>query len=219
VARGPHVHDEQYHSTFVEPGPLPPHERTWRHPSELGPTSGDVDATTSFGPHTKMLAAASGVLAFMLVVAIVVTATPDRSDAPTALSATTTPVVAFSSSTLRPAETPRHTIAPAQALLLVSLTAIPNEIASAPQLSQQLPAVADRLPKSSEAVMVQTADVTYHCTWADVALLEMPDGTMVVDGHGDLVAQVDEGEVVALVEDTTTTSSEYSDSSVASSID
>jgi hypothetical protein len=43
--------------------------------------------------------------------------------------------------------------------------------------------------------------VTYHCTWADVGLLEMPDGTMVVDGDGDLVAHVDEGEVIALVED------------------
>ncbi len=43
--------------------------------------------------------------------------------------------------------------------------------------------------------------MTYHCTWADVELLEMPDGTMVADDHGDLVAHVDEGQVVALVED------------------
>ena len=81
------------------------------------------------------------------------------------------------------------------------MSAIPNEIASTPQLSIGLAAVADRLPKSSEAVTVQTEDVTYHCTWADVELLEMPDGTMVVDDHGDLVAHVDEGEVIALVED------------------
>ena len=48
---------------------------------------------------------------------------------------------------------------------------------------------------------MQTEDVTYHCTWADVELLEMPDGTMVVDDHGDLVAHVDEGQVIALVDD------------------
>jgi hypothetical protein len=200
-SRGPRRGISHYDSFFVEPGPLPPHERTWRHPSELGPTSNDVDMTSSFGPHAKLLVAATGALAVMLIAAIVVTATPSRSEAPTALSATTTPVVAFSATSLARVETPRHTIATEQALLMISMSAIPNEIASAPKLSLDSPAVASHLPKSSESVIVQTDDVTYHCTWADVELLEMPDGTMVVDGDGDLVAHVDEGEVIALVED------------------
>jgi hypothetical protein len=156
--------------------------------------------TSSFGPHTKMLAAASGALALMLIVAIVVTATPSASNAPTALSATTNPVVAFAATSLDRSESTRHTIAPAQALVMISMSAIPNEIASAPQLSIELPAVAARLPKASETVMIQTADVTYRCTWGDVELLEMPDGTMVADDRGALVAHVDEGEVVALVD-------------------
>jgi hypothetical protein len=187
----------------VEPGPLPPHERTWRHPSELGPTASDVDAASSIGPHTKMLAAASGVLAMMLIVAIVVTATPNQSDAPIALSATTTPRVAFTSASAstETVKTPRHTIAPATALLLVSLSATPNQVAAAPQLSAALPAVADELPESSDDVMIQTADMTYHCTWADVKLLEMPDGTMVVDEQGQLVAHVDDGEFIPLVDE------------------
>lgn len=138
----------------------------------------------------------------MLIVAIVVTATPNSSNAPTALSATTNPVIAFAANSLDRSESTRHTIAPAQALLMINMSAIPNEIASAPQLSIELPApVAARLPKASETVMIQTADVTYRCTWADVKLLEMPDGTMVADDRGALVAHVDEGEVVALVED------------------
>ena len=154
VARGPQPPAAQYDSTFVEPGPLPPHERTWRHPSELGPTFHDVDNSSAFGSHTKLLAAASGALAIMMIVAIVVTVTPSQSDAPLALSATTTRIVAFSATSLHqpPADeepTPRHTVAPAQALLLVSMSAIPNEIASTPQLSIELAAIADRLPKSS----------------------------------------------------------------------
>ena len=39
-----------------------------------------------------MLAAASGALAIMMIVAIVVTVTPSQSEAPMALSATTTPI-------------------------------------------------------------------------------------------------------------------------------
>jgi hypothetical protein len=201
----------------VEPGPLPPHERAWRHPSELGPTSHDVDAASSLGPHAKMLAAASGALAVMLIVAIVVTATPSPSSAPTALSATTNPAVAFVASSVdKPAAT-RHTIAPAQALLMVSMSPVPNEIASAPELDVEGPTVAARLPKSSEAVMIQTSDVTYRCTWGDVEWLEMPDGTMVADDRGELVAHVDEGKIVALVEDAAASSAAAASSKVLTS--
>ena len=61
--------------------------------------------------------------------------------------------------------------------------------------------MADELPESSDDVMIQTADMTYHCTWGDVELLEMPDGTMVVDDQGELVAHVDDGEFIPLVEE------------------
>ena len=83
----------------------------------------------------------------------------------------------------------------------MSLSATPNQVAAAPQLSAELPALADELPESSDDVMIQTDDMTYHCTWADVELLEMPDGTMVVDEQGQLVAHVDDGEFIPLVEE------------------
>ncbi len=144
----------------------------------------------------------------MMVVAIVVSATPSQSDAPTALSATTTPIVAFSATGLdgrksvevpsSPLTTTRHTVSPADALLLIRMTAIPNEIASTPQFTEKAPAVAEQLPDSLDAVIVQTDDMTYHCTWGVVELLEMPDGTLILDDHGELVAHVDEGEFVAL---------------------
>ena len=188
----------------MEPGPLPPHERAWRHPSELGPTSHDVDGTASFGTFTKTLAAAASALAVMLIGAIVVTATPNSSDAPMMLSVTTNSVVSFAPTSVDRPESTRHSIAPVQAPLMVSMSAIPNEIASAPQLSIEALRVAARLPKPSEAVMIQTADVTYRCTWAEVESLEMPDGIMVADDDGNIVARVVDGEIVALAEDWST---------------
>jgi hypothetical protein len=180
----------------------------------LGPTSADVEVSSSFGPHTKMLAAASGALAIVMIVAIVVSATPSPSDGPTALSATTAPIVAFSPAGLDDLgdvatideplvhrSTTRNTVSVAQTLLLVSMTAIPNEIASAPAFIAKAPIVAEQLPGSRDAVVIQTDDVTYHCTWGVVELLEMPDGTMILDDQGELVAHVDEGEFIARADD------------------
>lgn len=180
----------------------------------MGPTSADVGAASSFGPHTKMLAAASGALAIMMIVAIVVSATPSTSEAPMALSATTTPIIAFTATGLDDIDeattndepfahrsTTRNTVSVAQTLLLVSMTAIPNDIASAPAFTDTSPAVAEELPESLDPVMIQTDDVTYHCTWGVVELLEMPDGTMILDDQGELVAHVDEGEFIALADE------------------
>ena len=89
-----------------------------------------------------------------------------------------------------PSRTPEPT------LLLASLVAIPNEIAAAPQFTGNEPQVAEDPPTASQQVMVQTDDVTYHCTWADVAMLTVPDGAIVVDLDGALVAHVDDGELV-----------------------
>ena len=45
--------------------------------------------------------------------------------------------------------------------------------------------------------MVQTDDVTYHCTWAEVRRARLAhDGAVVVDVDGALVAHVDDGELV-----------------------
>jgi hypothetical protein len=193
-----------YHSVFVEPGPLPPHERTWRHPSELGPTSADVVHSSSSSPHGKLLAIASGALAVAVITAIVVTATPRPSSQPTALSATTLPPFVTSPPTaLRGSKAPSR-IASAVKLaepnpVLASFTPIPNEIASSPLGAHDEPEIADELPETDDAVTVQTDDVTYHCQWDEIRWLDMPDGTIIVDTRGDLVAEVTDGELVALV--------------------
>jgi hypothetical protein len=179
----------------VEPGPLPPHERTWRHPSELGPGVPDEPATHARGPGL-MLVVSTGTLVVALIAVLVVATTPRSTGQSSTLTATTMPafVVTTPVAIIRPEAEPKHV--PAPALLLASLVAIPNEIASAPQITGHKPRVADEAPTSRQRVMVQTDFFTYHCRWALVAMLPMPDGTMVVDLDGELVAYVHDGELV-----------------------
>ena len=93
LARGQRRCAALYDLVLVEPGPLPPHERSWRHPSELGPTQVDID-DSSRSSHANVLALAGGTLAVLAVAALVVAMTPRTSSGPVALSATTTPITA-----------------------------------------------------------------------------------------------------------------------------
>ena len=155
------------------------------------------------GSHAKLLAFASGALAVAVITAIVVTATPRPSSQPTALSATTLPPFVTSppaSETRSQAPSRIESAAKlAEPNLLAAFTPIPNEIASAPQLARDKPDIADELPATDDAVTVQTDAVTYHCQWSEIRWLDMPDGTIIVDTSGDLVAEVTDGELVALV--------------------
>jgi len=67
----------------VEHGPLPPHEREWRHPSELGPPA--HEPTTRSG---RVLIASTATLGLLLVGALAITMTPRRSASPMAASST-----------------------------------------------------------------------------------------------------------------------------------
>lgn len=81
-----------YDLSVVEHGPLPPHERTWRHPSELAAEEHAVARAEPTGGSTRAFAFASGGLGLLAVGSLIVAVTPERSAAPVAVSATTTPV-------------------------------------------------------------------------------------------------------------------------------
>ena len=199
-----------YDLAFVEHGPLPPHERTWRHPSELGPTRADVET----GSSNHLAALAVGALAVVAVAGLVIAMTPRTSSSPTALSATTTPV-----SALRPndptavrqdATAPRVATAAASGLtasripigaLLTSFSAFPHAVTSGPQLTLDGTDVATRLPDDHDIVLVHTEAVTYELPWGEVPFLRMPDGSVVFDGAGALLAHVAGGRLVMLVGD------------------
>ena len=178
----------------MQPGPLPPHERSWRHPSELGPTKVDVET----GSNARVIALATGTLAVIVVAAMIIAITPRRSSAPIALTATTTP--RFLPATQISAE-----LAPAtdnrQSIRLASFSAMPNAIAAAPQFSLDGRQVTPQLPAPTELVLLRTEAVTYRLRWVDVPLLTVPDGSVVVDSQGDLVAHVSRGRLILLVDE------------------
>jgi hypothetical protein len=199
-----------YDLAFVEHGPLPPHERSWRHPSELGPTRADVEA----GSSNHLAALALGALAVIAVGALVVAMTPRTSSSPLALSATTAPVVrSLSPSPPTEAPTvdaPRVATAAAAGLgtsripvgaLLTSFAVLPHAITSGPQLTLDGTAVATTLPDAHAIVLVRTEAVTYQLPWGEVPHLDVPDGSIVFDAAGDLIAHVDDGVLVILVGD------------------
>ncbi|TFH15469.1 MAG: hypothetical protein E4H05_08190, partial [Acidimicrobiales bacterium] len=156
----------------MEPGPLPPHERTWRHPSELGPTKADIDA----GSSNHLAALAVGALAVVAVAGLVIAMTPRTSSSPIALSATTTPVSAVRSNdaTTMPviASSPTRVATATSAglpapripigALLTSFSAFPHAITSGPQLTLDGTGIATELPDVHDIVLVHTEAVTYQ---------------------------------------------------------
>jgi hypothetical protein len=189
----------------VEHGPLPPHERSWRHPSELGPTRADVEVIDPAG-RTPIMALAGGTLAVVAVALMVVAMTPRTSQGPIALSATTVPII-----TRATIESPEQDAPPApraQSLqlstndvLLTSFAAFPHSVTRVPQLDLDGAAVADELPLRDEVVLVRTDSVTYEMRWIHAQSMAAPDGSVVFDLDGELVALVADGELVSLVDD------------------
>jgi hypothetical protein len=196
-----------YDLVLVEPGPLPPHERSWRHPSELGPTRLDVDDT---GRRTQLnlLALGGGTMAVLAVAAMVVAMTPRAASGPVALSATTTPISvravveppadAASAPAAAPA-TARMPL-PAQTALSTSFVAFPHAITVGPQLDVDGTRVAEEAPAGDDNVFVRTEAVTYRLSWDLAQQLEVPDGSVIFDADGELVARVSDGDLLSLVD-------------------
>lgn len=182
-----------YDLVLVDSAPLPPHERTWRHPSELGPTRSDVD--TGSRSHVGVLAA--GALAVFAVAALVVVVTPRPAAGPLSISATTSPVVRV----LSPDPAPFQATLPARPTvrLVSSFTAYPHSIASASVADVDGTSVADEEPSASAAVLVRTDKVTYRLKWSQVPMLSAPDGTVVYDLDGQVVGRFIGGELQTLV--------------------
>lgn len=76
----------------MEPGPLPPHERTWRHPSEVAAEERVLLTAESAAPSTRVLALTTGTFGLLAVAVLVLTVTPHRNEAPIAIGVTTSPV-------------------------------------------------------------------------------------------------------------------------------
>lgn len=194
-----------YDLVLVEPGPLPPHERSWRHPSELGPTRHDVH-DSSAGSRLNLVALGGGTLAVLAVASLVVAMTPRTSSGPVALSATTTPItVRAVVATPTSAATPTSVATPIEVrprtAMLTSFVAFPHTVASGPDFDLDGTEVADTDPRPDDLVFLRTEAVTYRLTWSQAQEMAVSDGSVVFDTAGALVARVADGDVISLVDE------------------
>ena len=198
-----------YDLVFVEPGPLPPHERSWRHPSELGPTRLDVDDAVR-RTRTNLVAFAGGTMAVLAVATMVVAITPRTANGPVAMIATTTPItvrailvptVATEPTTpvTTPVTAPETTPLDPRTAMLTSFSAFPHAVTPGPQLDLDGTDVAAESPADDEMVFLRTEAVTYRLSWDDAQRMNVPDGSVIFDAEGDLVARVSAGELLSLV--------------------
>jgi hypothetical protein len=183
----------------VEPGPLPPHERSWRHPSELGPTRVDVDDS---GPRYQLAALVTGGAMMVALAVMIVATTPRPSSNPVAISVTTTPdgPVATVPAVL-PAPPTVGIVAASARVFVNHFSASPHAISSSPELTLDGADVASETPGDDDIVRVRTDAVTYELPWFLVESLRLPDAAVVFDGAGGIVAHVTRGELVHLTGD------------------
>lgn len=88
-ARRPPARRCHYDRVAVQPGPLPPHERSWRHPSELAAEQRAVLVTEGIPRSTRIVALTSGAAGLLAIGALMVTITPRGAESPVALASTT----------------------------------------------------------------------------------------------------------------------------------
>lgn len=185
----------------MEDAPLPPHERTWRHPSELGPTPALVEPSSL---RSRALAFSSGAIAAVLVAVMVVSVTPRRTNSPSAVSATTIPAASVQlRSVNRPITTTDFVRVEHRGLSngpTVALTGAPNAISSAPATSPTGLAVASQVPHDDSRVIILTNSFTYDVAWEEIDQLVVPDGAIVITHDGELIATFVDDELHLLVD-------------------
>jgi hypothetical protein len=145
-------------------------------------------------------------MAVLAVATMVVAMTPRTSGGPVALIATTTAisartVVERSASTINGTSGAEAAQIRPSTALLTSFAAFPHAVTSGPQLDLDGTDVAHEPPASDEMVLLRTEAVTYRLRWDEVSQLTVPDGSVVFDADGDLVARVSGGDLLSLVDD------------------
>ena len=199
---------------MYERGPLPPHERPWRHPSELGPPP--HEPTTTAG---RVLIVATATSSLALVGLLVLTVTPDRSPDPTSAGATTVRASVTFAALERPTlpmvtpigdegwgVTTGSAVAGRSGILSARLPSgdvVDVEIMKHDAISGltvvSLPAaergydLADSSPAPSDTVLVN-GEPPIVVAMDELAALDVDEGTPVLDDDGDLVGLCTAGE-------------------------
>ncbi len=176
----------KYALVLVSPAPLPPHERPWRHPSELAPTRDDVEPEVN--RFTLPLIVGSATMLVVAVLVVAITPSPSASD-PIALSGTTTP-----------ARLTRAAPADEAVVRIAAFTPIPNAVAAIPTFHIDGRRAATRLPRANEWVLAQTESATYRLLWGEVQWLDVDGLAVIVDESLALIGYIDHGHFYPLVD-------------------
>ena len=183
------------------PAPLPPHERSWRHPSELAPTSAVADDRPARG---RSIVFATGVLAIALVAAIVISIEPTPPP-PDAVAATTIAVIAATAQERDPTPVSepapvllrQHSVTIARSLVL---TGAPAAVSAKHVTDPADLTLAPHSPDAPHTEVLLTRTHTFLVDWGDLNRIDAPDGAVVVSSDGHLLATFVSGEVRILVD-------------------
>jgi hypothetical protein len=192
----------------VDRAPLPPHERSWRHPSELGPPAHEPTSTSG-----RVIIATAATLSLLLIGLLVISMTPDNSENPQAISSTT----AGSRSSAAGIEQPRLPLVTPIGDDGWGIATISAVKARSGTMSARLPSgevvdveivhrddeagvtvvslptqtdgyrLAKTTPRPTDRVAVHGASGTQIVQMVKVATLDVEEGAAVVDDDGDLV--------------------------------
>jgi hypothetical protein len=89
-SRRPQEPPQEYDLAFVERAPLPPHERTWRHPSEVAADSAIAMSAERPSATARTMALLTGTAGVLLIGIFVLSITPRGGNEPLATSSTPT---------------------------------------------------------------------------------------------------------------------------------
>jgi hypothetical protein len=231
-----------YDLAFVEYGPVPPHERSWRHPSELAAAEQAALRAEPVPPALRWFAITTGSVGLVAIAVLVLTVSPSRSSSPVAMSATTAPASAAALDQLAPtiAAVRRPSVVATTAGIGVMVRALATPIGAgdyavvstaaiaghdASSLSVVLPSgrlataqlvepddessgetalivldhaepgrqVSEHRPKDREVVTIMSSP-PITVAYADIASLDVEEGTAVIDESGGLVGLCSDGD-------------------------
>lgn len=134
---------------------------------------------------------------------MVIAVTPRTSSGPVAISATTSPIGPRATAVVVESAPPVRQVGVVSAsarVFVTSFTASPHAITSTPELTLDGVDIAADAPHGDDVVRVRTAAVTYELPWAMAELLDLPDGSVVFDRDGRIVAHVSRGDFLHLVD-------------------
>lgn len=194
----------------MDRAPLPPHERPWRHPSELGPPEHEPTSTGG-----RVLILTSATVSLLLIGLLALSMTPTRGTAPAAVASTTT---AIEQTTSRPVALERPAVPVVTPLGDDGwgITTAEGARARSGRMAARLPwgdvidvhvvrhdeesgvtlvslptrpdgyDLADEHPAPTDTVLVQ-ADEPIVVALHEIARLDVAEGTPVLDAEGDLI--------------------------------